>query len=207
MMDVTPNLFRKIADGKPLKQVLPEHEWVKTKQRQAVLLDDFGKMGMQQAAEHLISNGFCLVPASAKYHGAQLGGLFEHSRNVAMVLEKLTIQLGLIWYDEYSPIRIGWLHDLCKIDSYEITGVNPDGGYFFSHSEPLFPFGGHAVKSLALCQAFNIKLTQQEVMCIRFHMGAYEQKDWNDFDKAIKNDINVLYTHTADMIASRKLES
>ena len=34
-------------------------------------------------------------------------------------------------------------------------------------------------------------------------MGAYEKDMWNEYDKAIIKYPNVLYTHTADMIASK----
>lgn len=48
-----------------------------------------------------------------------------------------------------------------------------------------------------------MELTEEEVLCIRYHMGAYETKDWAGFDLAIKKYPNVLYTHTADMLASK----
>ena len=47
-------------------------------------------------------------------------------------------------------------------------------------------------------------LTEEEMLCIRWHMGAYdESKNWNILGNAIEKYPNVLYTHTADMIASR----
>ena len=47
------------------------------------------------------------------------------------------------------------------------------------------------------------KLTEEEILCIRYHMGAYETDDWDKLGKSIEKYPNVLYTHTADMIASR----
>ena len=42
------------------------------------------------------------------------------------------------------------------------------------------------------------------MLCIRWHMGAYDdEKNWNILGRAIEEYPNVLYTHTADMIASR----
>ena len=45
----------------------------------------------------------------------------------------------------------------------------------------------------------------EEIICIRWHMGAFETdtKMWDYYGKAIEKYPNVLYTHTADMIASR----
>ena len=47
------------------------------------------------------------------------------------------------------------------------------------------------------------QLTEEEVFCIRYHMGAYEKEEWDYFDKAIRKYPNVLWTHTADMLASK----
>ena len=41
------------------------------------------------------------------------------------------------------------------------------------------------------------------MLCIRYHMGAYEKDGWNEFDLAIRKYPNVLWTHTADMYASK----
>ena len=42
--------------------------------------------------------------------------------------------------------------------------------------------------------------------CIRWHMGAFDDKEnWNSYGRAVTNFPNVLYTHTADMIAARIL--
>ena len=48
-------------------------------------------------------------------------------------------------------------------------------------------------------------MTDEEIACIRWHMGAYEKDTrlWNYYGNAIAEYPNVLYTHTADMIASK----
>lgn len=51
-----------------------------------------------------------------------------------------------------------------------------------------------------------MRLTEEEELCIRYHMGAYETDDWDGFDKAIRKFPNVLFTHTADMYASKCME-
>lgn len=46
-------------------------------------------------------------------------------------------------------------------------------------------------------------LTSWEIMCIRYHMGAFTDKsEWNDYTRAVRNYPNVLWTHQADMLAS-----
>ena len=46
-------------------------------------------------------------------------------------------------------------------------------------------------------------LTDEEIMCIRYHMGAFADKsEWNDYTRAVSQYPNVLWTHQADMLAS-----
>ena len=62
---------------------------------------------------------------------------------------------------------------------------------------------GHADKSIMLLSQF-VNLTEEELLCIRFHMGAYEGQDqWDNYDKAIRKYETVLFTHTADMYTSK----
>ena len=50
----------------------------------------------------------------------------------------------------------------------------------------------------------DMKLTLEEIFCIRWHMGAFDSKEnWNSYGAACTEYPNVLYTHTADMIAAR----
>ena len=65
---------------------------------------------------------------------------------------------------------------------------------------------GHGEKSVILALQ-NIRLTDEEIMCIRYHMGAYEsEKIWSNLGQAIRRYPNILWTHTADMLASQILE-
>lgn len=149
--------------------------------------------------EDLDDLGFFVAPASTKYHGAYEGGLFDHSLEVAKQLINLTKKLGLVWRHSESPGIIGMFHDLCKCDNYvwdietEKYKYNPD---------IIIP--GHGDKSIIMLQKY-IELTDEEIACIRWHMGAFETdtKLWNYYNLAIEKYPNVLYTHTADMIASK----
>lgn len=143
----------------------------------------------------LIQNGFQRAPASTKYHGAFEGGLYEHSCNVTRELLHLTDRLDLPWQREESPYIVGMFHDLCKIDAYDLKAM----GYVHNESVLL---KGHGDKSVMLLSQF-MTLTEEEILCIRYHMGAYETEDWQQFDLAIKKYPTVLYTHTADMLASK----
>ena len=146
----------------------------------------------------LQSMGYFRVPASTKYHGNHEGGLFEHSYAVAETLLELTKKLGLNWSRPESPVIIGLFHDLCKCDQYKQL----ENGTWAYENSGIIP--GHGEKSVIYAQKLT-KLTDEEIACIRWHMGSYETdtKMWEYYDRAIRKHNNVLYTHMADMIASK----
>lgn len=168
--------------------------------KEQILMEYFTPMLGQPVIDELLAHRFCHAPASTVYHGNHEGGLFEHSLAVAYYLQKYTEQLGLKWKRSDSPVRIGLLHDLCKIDAY--TKKAQETGSCFEHnSSPIVK--GHGDKSVIYALMYGCQLTDEEVACIIYHMGAYETSRWDAFDNAIKTYPNVLYTHTADMAASK----
>lgn len=161
---------------------------------------------------YLIDNGFFVAPASTKYHGSYEGGLFDHSKNVAEMLVDLTEKLHLQWERSESPYIVGFFHDLCKIDCYcHPTMAQTIGGEAIKDSNrweynPNTLFKGHGDKSLMLLSSL-ILLTEEEAACIRYHMGAFtKESEWSDYTSAIHKFPNVLFTHTADMMAAHILE-
>ena len=149
--------------------------------------------------EYLEEQGYYDAPASKGHHGARIGGLIEHSFQVAKELRTLTEKLDLKWEREESPEIIGILHDICKMDDYNVE-VGPDGWIITWNKKALYP--GHGEKSLIMLQGL-IPLTEEEKACIRYHMGAFtDQKEWEYYSRAVEKYPNVLYTHMADMIAS-----
>lgn len=162
-------------------------------------LDDIkGNFNKGDFINYLIEKGFFKSPASRGFHGAFEGGLFEHSYQVTRALEKFTALLGLEWERKESPYIVGMFHDLCKMELYV---QNDDSAGFHYNSELIL--NGHGEKSIILLQQ-HILLTEEEIMCIRWHMGAFDDsKNWEYYSRAVSAYPNVLYTHTADMIASK----
>lgn len=156
-----------------------------------------------KAVNELICKGFCVAPASTKYHGAYEGGLFDHSINVAAVLKKLTINEALEWEKPTSPDLVGILHDLCKIDQY----VYDPRSCTYQYNTNLI-VKGHGIKSVVYSyELLGLDLTAEEQACILYHMGAFtEKEEWRDYTGAVNRYPNVLWTHTADMIASHVME-
>lgn len=147
-------------------------------------------------ADWLEVNGFFKAPASTRFHGTRQGDLYRHSELVAQRLREYTDKLGLKWLRPCSPSVVGLFHDLCKIDAYTL---NDD--YLWEYNKTQL-IKGHGDKSIMLLSQF-MTLTEEEILCIRYHMGAYEKDDWEGYDLAIRKYPNVLYTHTADMAASK----
>lgn len=163
-----------------------------------------GKFVDKEFETYLFANGFFSAPASTKYHGNYEGGLFDHSFTVMNILVELSAKNNLKWQRAESPFIVGMFHDLCKIDQYRIDNSEPytvGEATRYEHRTNT-DFKGHGDKSiLLLCQ--HMKLTEEEVMCIRYHMGAFTEKDeWSDYTNAVHRYANVLWTHHADMLAS-----
>lgn len=164
-----------------------------------------------EITNYLSEHGFFTAPASTKYHGSYEGGLFDHSFEVAQTLWELTKANGLVWERPESPLIVGMFHDLCKMDAYTVepgqTIRNGDAELFLgtgTHYEynKNTLLKGHGDKSV-MKLASLMKLTEEEVACIRYHMGAFtDREEWSDYTRAIHAYPNVLWTHHADMIAS-----
>ena len=145
--------------------------------------------------------GFFTAPASTKFHGAYEGGLFDHSFSVAKYLVELTEKLGLKWIREESPYIVGMFHDFCKCGLYK---AKADGSGYDYNTGLIIP--GHGERSVILVQRF-FDITDEEIACIRWHMGAYETDTslWKCYNAAVMKYANVLFTHTADMYAAKVL--
>lgn len=143
--------------------------------------------------------GFFEAPASSKYHGDYPGGLYEHSCHVYKNLKTLTHSMGIRWQRPESPFIVGMFHDICKCDQYNL--VEDKDGYHYEHADNLL-LTGHGSKSVMLLSTV-MQLTEEEMLCIRYHMGAYEKDDWAGYDAAIRKYSTVLYTHVADQLASK----
>ena len=149
-------------------------------------------------ARELNKMGYFDAPASIKHHGCKEGDLFEHSLTVTEELVYITEKMGLEWMNPNSPYIIGMYHDLCKCDLYKWNAFMQE----YEYSDNII-IPGHGDKSVILAQRHLI-LTDEEIACIRWHMGAYEKdtRMWEYYGNAVKKYPNVLYVHLADMRAS-----
>lgn len=134
--------------------------------------------GIDDLMAWLDSTDFYSAPSSTRYHGAEPGGLAAHSIAVYNRLkQKQTDET-----DETIAI-VSLFHDLCKCNFYNKTFRNVKNestgkwekvpSYEVDDQFPL----GHGEKSMFTVMKF-MKLTDDEVMAIRWHMGfsAVEQQ-------------------------------
>lgn len=159
---------------------------------------------------------FFTAPASARYHGSYEGGLCEHSLNVyhclAAYLERERVQE--LYGMEYSPESIAivsLLHDACKIGCYKksFRNVKNDAtGQWekvptYTFDDPL-PYG-HGEKSVYIVNGF-IRLSREEAMAIRWHMGFSGPEDNRTVGQALQKYPLAFALAVADMEASYFLE-
>lgn len=156
------------------------------KERFIELLRGTGREGVENTIIHLGELGFFEAPASSRFHLNQPGGLLWHSLNVckvAMGVRDMMIDMDSSLVDrlpEESVVIASLLHDTCKADIYRpATKVRknkfgiwvPTPGYDVDHSN--FPLG-HGEKSVIVLLRAGLKLTDDEIMAIRWHMHAWD---------------------------------
>jgi hypothetical protein len=159
---------------------------------------------------------FFTAPASTRYHGAYEGGLCEHSLHVYDCLcsylarERVKGEYGLE-YSEESIAIASLLHDLCKINLYRVsmrnsknekTGQWEKVPYYEYHDT--LPYG-HGEKSVYIVSGF-MRLTRDEAMAIRWHMGFSGEENTNTIGRALEMFPLALATHIADMEATFYIE-
>ena len=158
---------------------------------------------------------FFTAPASARFHGSYAGGLCDHSVNVYHCLrdylerERVKELYGLEYSDE-SVALVSLLHDVCKIGCYKQSTRNvkgPDGKwqsvptYFYEDNLPY----GHGEKSVYILSGF-LRLTREEAMAIRWHMGFSGDEDKRLVGQALQQYPLAFALSLADMEATYFLE-
>lgn len=172
---------------------------MRTRVERNELLDEFLRDNeLRRVKEWIVQTNFLSAPASANYHGAYEGGLFDHSVKVVATLVNLTEKNNLIWLKDRSPILVGIAHDFCKFDKY----LWDEQAQKFVYN-PNLKDDRHGEKSVEILKELIPDLTEEEILCIKYHMGfTLPQDDWEGFREAIRKYPNVLWTHQADMISA-----
>ena len=93
----------------------------------------------------------------------------------------MTIKLGLKWQRPESPVVIGLLHDVCKVNEYNmIVDESEEKGYRIEWNKKQI-LTGHGVASVMMIQQYAMKsgdfiLTEEEMMCIQLPHGSIHRQ-------------------------------
>ena len=162
------------------------------------------------------NSDFFTAPASTKYHSAYEGGLCEHSLNVydclKDYLERARVKdvYGMDYPDESIAI-VALLHDICKVNLYRVSTRNKKNDVtgqwekvpYYEYHDTL-PYG-HGEKSVYIVSSY-MRLTREEAMAIRWHMGFSGEENVNTIGQALGMFPLAVATHIADMEATFYLE-
>ena len=173
----------------------------------AIFQQHVTRRGGDQLLEWLENTDFYTAPASTKFHCACEFGLVMHSLNVYKVLREKYFEEG---DSEESFALCGLLHDVCKTGCYRQGSRNvkgPDGKWqavpTFFYEDPL-PYG-HGEKSVYILSGF-LRLTREEAMAIRWHMGFSGDEDKRLVGQALQQYPLAFALSVADMEATYFLE-
>lgn len=187
------------------------------------LLRSTKRDGIEDVITDLEELGFFTAPASAGHHLNVEGGLVLHSIN--------TCKAALAIWEGMKPLEpslatevkrdsiiiASLLHDVCKSDIYKRSvkkRKNALGqwedceGYKVSYKD--FPMG-HGEKSVILLLCSGLDLSDDEMLAIRWHMGAwginmnsYEDERCYDTARSLYPLVSII--QTADGLAAAILE-
>ena len=127
--------------------------------------------GVDKIIEYMKKNDFFEVPSSKNRHHNWPGGLAQHSLGVL----KKAIQKNNNKLPQDSIIISALLHDICKTRQF----------YFDENGEiktKKVKIPGHGYRSIRILEDLGFKLTEDERLAIRWHMG-----NWPDNEDARKD--------------------
>ena len=137
------------------------------------LLQSTGREGVERVLSGLRKIGFFKAPAAAKKHLAFEGGLVEHSLTVYRVLLQLVEDMRILRPDvtinEDSLKIVALLHDICKATRYRWNAEKKE----YESDYSVMPVG-HGEKSVIMLLRMGLELYDDEIMAIRWHMGAWD---------------------------------
>lgn len=137
------------------------------------LLRSTDRKGIEHVLTELEEIGFFEAPAAAKKHLASEGGLVEHSLIVYRVLLRLAEDMRSLRPDvvlnEDSLKIVALLHDVCKATRYRWNAEKKE----YESDYSVMPVG-HGEKSVIILLQMGLELHDDEIMAIRWHMGAWD---------------------------------
>ncbi|MGN1110439.1 MAG: HD domain-containing protein [Oscillospiraceae bacterium] len=178
--------------------------------------DNIKREGADKLLDFLLHSDFFTAPASTRYHNAFEGGLLAHSLNVYDCLKAYLDRDRVRDVYKLAPSEetiaiVSLLHDICKVNFYQISyrnAKNEQTGQwekvpYYTINDTL-PYG-HGEKSVYMISGF-MRLTREEAMAIRWHMGFSDTEQKNNVSSAFEKFPLAMAVSTADMEATYFLE-
>lgn len=181
-----------------------------------IYTENIKREGADKLLEFLEKSGFFTAPASTRFHGAYEGGLLQHSLNVYECLVDFLARPRVKERYKLNPTAettaiTALLHDVCKVNFYTVqmrNSKNDKTGQWekipFYTIDDKLPYG-HGEKSVYMVSGF-MRLSREEAMAIRWHMGFSGIEDKNTIGKALEMFPLAFALSVADMEASYFLE-
>ena len=171
------------------------------------------RAGADKLLEYLLSDksDFFTAPSSSRFHGSHEGGLVEHSINVYNCLKDyLSPKRYNMNYSDETIALVSLLHDLCKINFYEVDYRNAKNDKGVWEKVPYYKINdtlpyGHGEKSVYIISGF-MRLSREEAFAIRYHMGFSNTDDKLSVGKAFEMFPLAFALSVADMEATYFLE-
>ena len=145
-----------------------------------------GRRGVQEVISNLEELGFFEAPASTVFHLNERGGLLQHSINVyheALAVREKQLELRPEMSEKLpleSVTIAALLHDVCKAEIYKESQKwrKDAAGQWESYNAyevdyTTFPLG-HGEKSVIRLLQWGLEMTDDEMLAIRWHMGAFD---------------------------------
>ena len=178
--------------------------------------ENIKREGADKLLDYLANRSdFFTAPASTRFHCCYEGGLAQHSLNVYRCLVEYLArdrvkELYKLSYSEETAAVVALLHDICKTDIYvrDFRNVKNERGVWekvpIYRTEDKLPYG-HGEKSVYMISGF-MRLSREEAMAIRWHMGFSGTEDNNLVGRALETYPLAFALSTADMEATYFLE-
>lgn len=159
---------------------------MQNKERFISILSSTGRRGVDTVIKKLAELGFFEAPASTVFHLSQPGGLLQHSLNVydeAVRIAAQQIEFRPEFADKIRPDSIAivaLLHDVCKAEIYkEAQKWRKDSeGRWETYNTYEVDYSslplGHGEKSVIRLLQWGLEMSDEEMVAIRWHMGAFD---------------------------------
>ena len=172
-----------------------------------IVKENIHRIGMAGLTEWVEHTDFFTAPASTHFHGAEEGGLCQHSLNVYNQLKKVAALYAPGKFSDETLAIVSLFHDLCKCNTYktEMRNAKDTSGQwvkvpFYKFDED-YSYGNHGGKSVFLIMQW-MQLSSDEAAAIQSHMGFSNVTNMSEVSSVYEKNTLAWLLHVADEAAT-----